>query len=133
MRFVFTKLFYVLLALAFVPLALSGGRPWLAWLALAYNVLLLTAAIIDSRISKLPKNFRIYREFGGRFAMGAETDVMIQIYNDSKRRMSLKVKDEYPPQMVLSGMREGRVDIDAQSTATLIYEVKPLRRGRFEF
>ena len=30
-------------------------------------------------------------------------------------------------------MREGRIDVDAQSTATLIYGVKPPRRGRFEF
>jgi uncharacterized protein (DUF58 family) len=43
------------------------------------------------------------------------------------------VKDEYPPQMTLSGMREGRVDVDAQSTVTLIYGVKPPRRGKFEF
>ena len=71
MRFVFTKLFYLLLALAFVPLALSGGRPWLAWLALGYNVLLLAVAVIDARLSKLPPNLRIYREFGSRFAMGA--------------------------------------------------------------
>jgi uncharacterized protein (DUF58 family) len=133
LRFVFTKLFYVLLALAFFPLALSGGRPWMAWLALAYNILLLTAAIVDSRISKLPQNLRIYREFGGRFAMGAETDVMIQIYNDSRRRLSLKLKDEYPPQMILHGSREGEVRVGPQSTAALIYSVTPPRRGRFEF
>ena len=71
LRFVFTKLFYLLLALAFVPLALSGGRPWLGWLALAYNILLIAVAVVDAKISKLPKNLRIYREFGGRFAMGA--------------------------------------------------------------
>src|SRR5215211_2968297 len=65
--------------------------------------------------------------------MGAETEVRIHIQNASNRSVTLKVKDEYPPQMVLSGMREGRIDIDAQSTASLIYGVKPLRRGRFEF
>ena len=31
--------------------------------------------------------------------------------------------------MSLSGLREGRVNVDAQSTATLIYGVKPPRRG----
>ena len=51
MRFVFTKLFYVLAALALVPLSVSWGRPWLAWLALVYDVLLLAAAIVDSRLS----------------------------------------------------------------------------------
>ena len=133
MRFVFTKLFYLLLALAFVPLALSWGRPWLAWVALAYNVALLTAAIVDWRLSHLPPGVRIYREFGSRFAMGAETEVRIQIQNASPRAILLRLKDEYPPQMILNGVREGEVYVDAQSTATLIYGVTPPRRGRFEF
>ena len=133
MRFVFTKLFYFLLALAFVPLALSGGRTWLAWLALAYNILLIAAAIIDARVSKLPKSLTIHREFGGRFAMGAETEVRIQIQNGTRRAISLRLKDEYPPQLTLNGAREGELRVAAHSTATLIYGVTPPRRGRFEF
>ena len=133
MRFVFTKLFYALAALAFIPLSLSWGRPWLAWLALAYDVLLIAAAIVDARISRLPPGFQISREFGARFAMGAETEVRLQLQNASNRSVSLIVKDEYPPQMTLSGMREARVHLEAQTTATLIYGVTPPRRGRFEF
>ena len=133
MRFVFTKLFYVLAALAFIPLSLSWGRPWLAWLAFAYDALLLAAAIVDAGISRLPPGFQISREFGGRFAMGAETEVRLQLQNASNRSVSLIVKDEYPPQMTLSGMREARVHLEAQDTATLIYGVTPPRRGRFEF
>jgi len=132
-RFVFTKLFYVLAALAFIPLSLSWGRPWLAWLAFAYDALLLAAAIVDAGISRLPPGFQISREFAGRFAMGAETEVRLQLQNASNRSVSLIVKDEYPPQMTLSGMREARVHLEAQDTATLIYGVTPPRRGRFEF
>jgi len=133
MRFVFTKFFYFLIALVLVPLALSWDRPWLRWLALAYNVTLIAAAVAESRFCQLPKGVMISREFGSRFAMGAETEVRIHIQNASNRPVSLMVKDEYPPQMSLSGSREGRVDIDAQSTASLIYGVKPPKRGRFEF
>src|ERR1051325_3761174 len=133
MRFVFTKLFYFLVALGLVPLWFSWDRPWLRWVALAYNILLIAAAFAESRFSQLPKGLVISREFGSRFAMGAETEVRIHIQNASNRPVSLSVKDEYPPQMILSGIREGRVDIDAQSTATLIYGVKPPKRGRFEF
>ena len=75
----------------------------------------------------------ISREISGRFAIGAETDVRIQIQNASNRSMSLVVKDEYPPEMLLIGPREGRVDIEAQTTAALIYALKPPKRGRFEF
>jgi uncharacterized protein (DUF58 family) len=133
MRFVFTKLFYFLVALALIPLWFSWVFPWLFWVALAYNVLLLAAAFAESRFCRLPKGVEITREFGGRFAMGSETEVRINIQNASNRPVSLLVKDEYPPQMSLNGMREGRLDVDAQSTATLIYGVKPPRRGRFEF
>jgi len=112
---------------------LSWERPWLRWAALAYNLLLLGAAIAEWRFSKLPSGLTISREFGGRFAMGAETEVKLHIQNSSNRSVSMFVKDEYPPQMSLSGTREGRVNIDAQSTATLVYGVKPPRRGRFEF
>jgi uncharacterized protein (DUF58 family) len=133
LRFVFTKLFYVLAALALIPLSLSWGRPWLAWVALAYDVLLFAAAVVDARLTHLPPGFVVSREFGSRFAMGAETEVRVQLQNASNRSLSLIVKDEYPPQMTLSGMREGRVDVDAQGTATLIYGVTPPRRGRFEF
>jgi uncharacterized protein (DUF58 family) len=133
LRFVFTRLFYLLVALAFIPLLFAWERPWLRWVALIYNILLLTAAFAESRFCRLPKGLTIAREFGSRFAMGAETEVRIHIQNASNQPVSLIVKDEYPPQMILSGMREGRVHVDAQSTATLIYEVKPPRRGRFEF
>lgn len=133
MHFVFTKLFYVLAALAFVPLSLSWGRPWLAWLALVYDALLIAAAVIDARLSHLPPGFHVSREFGGRFAMGAETEVRIHVQNASNQSLSVIVKDEYPPQMALNGMREGLIHVEAQSSATLIYGVKPPRRGRFEF
>jgi len=133
MHFVFTKLFYFLVALALIPLWFSWVFPWLAWVALGYNLLLLGAAVAESRFCKLPKGLAISREFSGRFAMGAETEVRINIQNASNRPVSLLVKDEYPPQMSLNGMREGRIDVDAQSTAMLIYGVRPPRRGRFEF
>lgn len=133
MRFVFTKLFYLLVALAFLPIVFSWDRPWLRWVALAYNVLLLGAAIAESRFCKLPSGVTISREFSGRFAMGAETEVRLNIQNASTQPLSMIIKDEYPPQMSLNGMREGRIDVDAQSTATLIYGVRPPRRGRFEF
>jgi uncharacterized protein (DUF58 family) len=132
-RFVFTKLFYVLVALALIPLSLSWQHPWLRWLAFTYDGVLLVLALIDSRISQLPKGLTITREFGGRFAVGAETEVRIQIQNASNRPVSLILKDEYPPLMVLNGLREGKLTVDAQSTATLIYGLTPPRRGRFEF
>jgi uncharacterized protein (DUF58 family) len=133
MSFVFTKLFYVLLAVGFVPLSLSWGRPGLRWGVLAYDVALLVAAIIDARLSRLPAGLRVEREFGGRFAVGAETEVSVKVLNQTPRAVSLIVKDEYPPEMRLSGLREGRLRVEAQTAAALRYGLTPPRRGRFEF
>jgi len=133
LRFVFTKLFYVLAALAFVPLSLSWQSPWLAYVAFAYDLLLICAAILDARLSELQKGFRVTREFGNRFAMGAETDVTIHIENPSPRTVSLKLKDEYPPQMILNGEREAAIRVQPHTAANLIYGLTPPRRGRFEF
>jgi len=133
MRFVFSKLFYALLAVGFVPLSLSWGRPMLRWVALTYDLALIAFAIFDAMNSKLPARARIERHFGGRFAVGAETEVRIEIANHTPRDISLIVKDEYPPQMKLSGSREARVEVDAQTTATMIYGLTPPKRGRFEF
>lgn len=132
-RFVFTKRFYVLFALALIPLSLSWQHPWLRWIAFTYDALLLVAAVAESRFCRLPKGVTIWRDFGSRFAMGAETEVRIHIQNATNRSIKVIVKDEYPPQMILSGLREGPMTVEAQRTATLIYAVKPPRRGRFEF
>lgn len=133
MRFVFTRLFYVLLAIGFIPLSLSWGRPALRWLTFAYDAALVLAAFIDSRISQLPSGVKVEREFGSRFAVNATTEVKVHVLNHTPRPLTLIIKDEYPPQMSLSGTREGRVQVDAQTSAALIYSLTPTRRGRFEF
>src|SRR6185295_6152145 len=62
-----------------------------------------------------------------------ETEVKLQIENASNRSLSMVVKDEYPPQMSLNGSREARLKVGAQTTATLIYGVRPPRRGSYDF
>ena len=133
MRFVFSKLFYLLIAAGLILLSLSWGRPWLRWIALAYDVGLIILAVIDARRSRLPKGVSITREFSGRFAVGAETDVSINIKNTGAHPISLVIKDEYPPQMKLSGLREAKVRVEGQTSAALIYNLTPPKRGKFEF
>ena len=133
MRFVFTKLFYLLAAASLIVLSLSWGRPWLRWVALLYDVGLIALAMIDARLSQLPKGVRITREFSGRFAVGAENEVRINVQNAQPNAVSLEVKDEYPPQMKLSGLREAHLRVDGQTSAALVYGLTPPKRGRFEF
>ena len=133
MRFIFTKLFYLLIAASLILLSLSWGRPWLRWVVVAYDIALIALAIIDARRSQLPKGVRITREFSGRFAVGAETNVSINVQNAQPHAISLLIKDEYPPQMRLSGLRGSPMRVDGQTSAALVYGLTPPKRGRFEF
>lgn len=133
MRFVFTKLFYALLALGLVPLSLSWGRPGLRWLTLTYDAGLLLLAVWDARRSRLPEGLEIVREFGGRFHIGAETDVRVRVLNHTPRAVRLRVKDEYPPEMELRSPREAEFEVAAQTVAELVYGLVPPCRGRFSF
>ena len=133
MRFVFTKLFYLLIAASFILLSLSWGRPWLRWVAFGYDIVLIALAITDARRSRLPTGVRITREFSGRFAVGAETTVSIKVQNAQAQAISLVVKDEFPPQMRLSGLRDAHLRVDGQTSAALVYGLTPPKRGRFEF
>lgn len=132
MRFVFARLFYVLIALGFLPLSLSWNRPALRWFTLAYDLVLLIGAVLDGR-SRFPTGIHITREFNGRFAVGAETEVRLHIKNATRKSAALVVKDEFPPQMKLTGVREARLVVEAQTSATLVYGLTPPKRGRFEF
>ncbi|HYX40043.1 MAG TPA: DUF58 domain-containing protein, partial [Pyrinomonadaceae bacterium] len=133
MRFVFSKLFYVLLVAGFVPLSLSWQRPGLRVATLVYDGALLLVAFVDSRVSRWPAGASIEREFGSRFAVGAETDVRVKVLNNSRRAMTLILKDEYPPEMKLTLLREGQMRVKPQTTAALVYTLTPPKRGRFEF
>ncbi len=133
MRFVFSRLFFVLLAIGLIPLSLSWGRPIWRWVAFAYDAALILLVFIDIRLSPWPTGVRVEREFGGRFAVGATNSVSIRILNNTPNAITAFVKDEYPPQMRLLGERAGRVPVDAQMSAALVYELVPPKRGRFEF
>jgi len=103
------------------------------WLGFGWDFLLVLTAIVDSRTSKLLKNVTFTREFSGRFAVGAQTEVKVHIQNASNQTIKVRLKDEYPPLMVLNGVREAKISVAAQTSVMLIYGLTPPRRGRFEF
>jgi len=130
---IFSKLFYLLLSAGFVPLSLSWGRPGVRWVVLTYDVVLLFVALFDGRRSRLPRDVQVSREIKGRMQIGAESEVVVSVANHAARAFTLRIKDEYPPEMVLGSPREARVIVAAGSGAALVYELKPPKRGRFEF
>ena len=134
MRFVFSRLFFILLAFGFLPLSLSWNFPALRYAVLIYDVALILLALFDYFISrKLPETLTVKREFEKRFAIGDETNIKLHIENASPRDFQLKIKDEFPPELKLSETREAAFKIAAQTAADFTYGLTPPRRGKYQF
>ena len=134
MRFVFSRRFYILVAFGVVPLSLAWNFPELKYAVLGYDILLVAAAVVDFIASrKLPPEFTIHREFEKRFAIGDAVKISLIVDNASDRVFRIRVKDEYPAEMILDKTREAEFDVDEQTTAEFFYHLTPVRRGRYEF
>lgn len=134
MRFVFSRRFYILLAFGIVPLSLSWSFPEIKAAVAIYDAVLLAAAIADHFISRgLPKGFSVGRRFGGRFAIGDPSSVLLTIENETPRRLTLRIKDEYPTRMQLVDPRETELTLDPGRFAEFSYRLTPPMRGRYHF
>lgn len=134
MGFVFSRKFYILLAFGLVPLSLSWNFPVLRYLVLAYDILLIALAFADYFTSrKLPEEFTVSREFQRRFAIGDETQIHLKVTNASAKDFHIKIKDEFPPEMILGETREAEFRSDAQTVADFFYTLTPPRRGKYSF
>lgn len=134
MRFVFSRRFYILLALGIVPLSVSWNIPELRYAVFAFDALLVVAAMADFFVSRsLPDGFALLRKFDRRFAIGDEVKVSLMIENASSRNLHIRVKDEYPFEMILKEAREAEFMVEAQTNAEFFYYLTPSKRGRYEF
>jgi uncharacterized protein (DUF58 family) len=131
----FSRLFYLLLVLGFVPLSLSWGRAELRWLTAIYDVMLLLIATVDWRRSSLPEGVRVRREIAERFRLNDATEVRVIVENETPRDLRIVVKDEYPAEMRLEGERmTARLRVAAhERIEAVLYRLTPVRRGRFAF
>lgn len=134
MNFVFSRRFFILLAIGFVPLSLSWNFPALRYAVLIYDVALVALAVFDYYTSrKLPDGLTIKREFERRFAIGDETKIKLVVENASPKDFQLKIKDEFPPEMLLNETREAKFEIEAQTRAEFTYGLTPPKRGKYQF
>lgn len=134
MRFVFSRRFYILLAIGVFPLSLSWSFPILTNIVLVADVLLLVTALADHLISRLlPEGLTLKREIDGRLAIGEISTVFLRIENTSDRRLHLRLKDEVPANIEVLDPRETEIPLAAQQTAEFSYRVRPNARGKYEF
>lgn len=133
MNFVFSRFFFIWLGCGFIALSLTWNLGVFRWLVLGFDLFLFLLALIDLKISRLPEELTIQREFSKRFAIGDETEVNLKIENKTPQTFKLLLKDEYPAEMKLTRLREAAVTVPPQTSAGFIYGLTPKKRGHFEF
>src|SRR5262245_53297862 len=133
MPFVFTNLFYVLLFLGLVPLSMAwAGREFFA-IAIAYDVALFALAIVDYRMTAGRATLEIARAADERFALGDDNEVTVTATNVGRRRAVVRVKDEYPSQLRITGSREATLDLEPGDEQQFGYALYPTQRGAYRF
>lgn len=134
MRFVFSRRFFILIAIGFVPLSLSWSFPELRWAVLGFDILLILLALADWLISRrMPDGLSVKRVIEKRFAIGDPSEVTLQIENNTNRDFRLAIKDEFPPELKLVGKREANFRVEAQTAARFSYDLTPSNRGKYVF
>ncbi|HUF03485.1 MAG TPA: DUF58 domain-containing protein [Aridibacter sp.] len=133
MRFVFSRRFFILFALGLVPLSLSWQMPDLRYAVLAFDLVLLAAAVADYFLSRRPEGLSVERRFAKRFAIGDPNDVTLTVRNDTGRDLSLRIKDEHPPEMRIVDSREASFTVENGTRAEFTYTITPPKRGKYEF
>lgn len=133
MPFVFTNTFFLLLGLGLVLLSLGWvGREFLA-LAVLYDIGLLGGAFVDFFLTERANRLEVERESDPRMSLGADNEIRIRIRNRTRRRLAVRVKDEYPDAMDLHGRREAAFRLGAGREASFGYALYPTNRGSYGF
>ena len=140
----FTRRFFILLAIGALPLAFVWTMPALKYGMIFYDVVLFALAWIDARRAEKPSAFSIQRHLPNRLMIGAENEVVITLRHTCPRRLTFTLKDEYPPTLELRGERtfeltpirqrssEG-MPTSTMREATARYHLFASARGDYEF
>jgi uncharacterized protein (DUF58 family) len=115
-----------------------GSPVWLLWLVfpagwtagLVYLLLLAVACVADYRSTPDASALEINREFG-RFSLGSITDVRVILRNQSKTFVHVSARDELPAGLEQESMIP-ELHLPPKSDCEFAYQLKPLRRGRYQ-
>jgi uncharacterized protein (DUF58 family) len=102
---IFTRRFYILLALGVIPLLVAWSWPGTRWLVTLYDLALLLAAWVDWRNAADVAGVEVKRLLTKRFMIGAENEVQLAIINRAPHKVTFTIRDEYPPELELRGER----------------------------
>jgi uncharacterized protein (DUF58 family) len=128
----FTKRFFVLLAIGVVVLFLSVRWPGLRWVVVGYDLWLFAAVFFDFRSAGVIGDLHVARHLPSRFQIGIENEVSISLESRLARRVAFSVKDDYPSQLELRGQRPLTLD-SGLMPARASYKLFATTRGDYRF
>lgn len=102
---IFTRRFYILLAVGVIPLLTAWSWPGSKWVMVGYDLALLGLAWLDWRRAVDVAGVEAKRVLTKRFMIGAENDVQLSLSNRAPRKVTFTLRDEYPPELELRGER----------------------------
>jgi uncharacterized protein (DUF58 family) len=122
----------ILLLLGGVPLAGASFSPLLAWLALAYFILIGVLVGADLVLTPAPALIEVERLHDARLSLGANNLITLLLANRSTRTLHVTLRDEYPDAfpcdtVFISGTIAPYDLFEAR------YHVRPLQRGDYRF
>lgn len=125
-----------------VPLLFSGYAPWLLWVALAYDAVLVGLVLADQLLTPVPaRAISIERMVDEKLSLGTDNKVTLAVryLGDAREPFgfdlhSFQVKDEPPTGFEIVGSPTGAVNLSGTvRDAVHEYSVIPQSKGDFRF
>lgn len=106
--------------------------PALAWLAIAYLLLVLAVVVIDYVVSTKPRDLDVERISDSKLSIGADNIITVLVANRGQRPLRFTLRDEFPYQF------NGSANVHAGQVAPfevaeVRYSVRPVQRGDYMF
>lgn len=133
---IFTRRFFLYLALGAIPLLLSGAFPLFALMGMVWNLVLLGICLVDYVRCPAPATaFSVERATASALSVATGNTVAIRIANLTGRPQTIQVRDEPPVEFEIAPetTRQWKVRIPVGEPALFEYTVTPPARGDFTF
>lgn len=122
----------LLLIISAVPFSLAGISPMAVYLAVLANCTVIALYALDVHSLPAKADLSLQRELPAILSLDEATDVILRIRNEAGRTLRAHLQDNPPPSCQPSPVRI-KLSVAPDSVSEQVYEMRPLKRGRFHF
>lgn len=131
-RVVVTTRVILLLLFGTLPLMIAKAHLWAVTVMVVYNLVIFFLVVADVLLSPRPDKLQVERRVPGKLSIGRPNRVELVLTNQSYHAVELEIIDEFPEEFKGEG-RKIELRLEKRTSATLSYDIVPLRRGAFFF